>query len=84
MLGDLLSLAGSTPRRSRAQVAARHALHLDTALIFDDVRALATSEERNRIAREMHDGVAQELVALGYIVDEIESSPPRSRPASWP
>jgi signal transduction histidine kinase len=54
-------------------VADDFAVRLDTAVLFDDVRALATSEERNRIAREMHDGVAQEIVALGYIVDEIES-----------
>lgn len=49
------------------------ALRLETAVLFDDVRLMATAEERNRIAREMHDGVAQEIVALGYIVDEIES-----------
>ena len=49
------------------------AVRLDTAVLFDEVRTLATSEERNRIAREMHDGVAQEIVGLGYIVDEIES-----------
>ena len=55
------------------QVADEFALRLDTAVLFDDIRALATSEERNRIAREMHDGVAQEIVGLGYIVDEIES-----------
>jgi signal transduction histidine kinase len=54
-------------------VADDFAVRLDTAVLFDDVRALATSEERNRIAREMHDGVAQEIVALGYLVDEIES-----------
>ncbi len=47
------------------------ALRLDTAALFEDVRAMATTEERNRIAREMHDGVAQELVALGYLVDEV-------------
>ena len=55
------------------EVADDFAVRLDTAVLFDDVRALATSEERNRIAREMHDGVAQEIVGLGYIVDEIES-----------
>lgn len=55
------------------EVADEFALRLDTAVLFDDVRALATSEERTRIAREMHDGVAQEIVGLGYIVDEIES-----------
>ena len=54
-------------------VADDFAVRLDTAMLFDDVRAVATSEERNRIAREMHDGVAQEIVALGYIVDEIAS-----------
>lgn len=60
--------------RTRAQaVADEFGLRLDTAIVFDDVRLMATAEERNRIAREMHDGVAQEIVALGYIVDEIES-----------
>jgi signal transduction histidine kinase len=54
-------------------VADEFALRLDTAVLFDEVRRLATAEERKRIAREMHDGVAQELVALGYIVDEIAS-----------
>lgn len=56
------------------EVADEFSVRLDTALLFDEVRALATSEERNRIAREMHDGVAQEIVGLGYIVDEIEST----------
>ena len=55
------------------EVADDFAVRLDTAILFDDVRALAASEERNRIAREMHDGVAQEIVGLGYLVDEIES-----------
>lgn len=60
--------------RARARdIADEFVLRLDTALLFDDVRLMATAEERNRIAREMHDGVAQEVVALGYIVDEIES-----------
>ena len=54
-------------------VADEFAVRLDTAVLFDEVRSLATAEERNRIAREMHDGVAQEIVGLGYIVDEIES-----------
>ncbi|PKH44104.1 Histidine kinase [Nocardioides alpinus] len=60
--------------RAAAQIVAdEFALRLDTAVLFDEVRRLATAEERKRIAREMHDGVAQELVALGYIVDEITS-----------
>ncbi|EON23345.1 MULTISPECIES: sensor histidine kinase [Nocardioides] len=55
------------------EVAEEFVLRLDTAVTFDEVRLMATSEERTRIAREMHDGVAQEIVALGYVVDEIES-----------
>ena len=41
------------------------AIRLDTALLLDDVRSLATAEERNRLARDIHDGVAQQLVQLG-------------------
>lgn len=55
------------------EVTDNFALRMDTAVLFDEVRRMATSEERNRLAREMHDGVAQEIVALGYVVDEIES-----------
>jgi signal transduction histidine kinase len=45
------------------------ALRLETALLFDDVRSIATNEERQRLAREIHDGVAQELVMVGYGID---------------
>lgn len=48
-------------------------VRLDTAVLFDDVRLIATAEERHRLAREIHDGVAQEVVALGFLVDEIET-----------
>ena len=50
-------------------VAAPAALRLEAALLFDEVRSLATSEERHRLAREIHDGVAQELVMVGYGID---------------
>jgi signal transduction histidine kinase len=40
-------------------------------MLFDDVRDLATMEERNRVAREIHDGIAQDIAFLGYSVDEI-------------
>ena len=46
-------------------------MHLDTALLFDSFRDTATTDERRRLAREMHDGVAQEIASIGYLVDGI-------------
>jgi signal transduction histidine kinase len=48
-------------------------LRLETGLLFDQIRELATTEERRRLAREIHDGIAQELASLGYVVDEISA-----------
>ena len=48
-----------------------HSLRLDTALTFDEVRTIAATEERQRLAREIHDGVAQEVASLGYLVDDL-------------
>lgn len=47
------------------------ALRLESAVLFSDVRAVATVEERRRLAREIHDGVAQEIASLGYLVDDL-------------
>lgn len=56
---------------SEAQsIADEAALRLDTARIFDEVRDLATLEERRRLAREIHDGIAQEVAGLGFLVDD--------------
>jgi signal transduction histidine kinase len=49
------------------------AVHLDTALLFAAFRDAATAEERRRLAREMHDGVAQEMASLGYLVDDMQA-----------
>jgi signal transduction histidine kinase len=49
----------------------QHTLPLDTALVFDEIRTIATADERRRLAREIHDGIAQEVASLGYIVDEL-------------
>lgn len=50
---------------------AEHSLRLDTALVFDEIRTLATADERRRLAREIHDGIAQEVASIGYTVDEM-------------
>jgi signal transduction histidine kinase len=49
------------------------ALRLETALLFDEVREFATREERRRLAREIHDGIAQELASLGYLIDDLQA-----------
>jgi signal transduction histidine kinase len=46
-------------------------LRLETALLFSDIRTIATAEERRRVAREIHDGIAQELASLGYVIDDL-------------
>jgi signal transduction histidine kinase len=63
-------------------VAAPAALRLEAALLFDEVRSLATSEERQRLAREIHDGVAQELVMVGYGIDNALAALPDANAAT--
>ncbi|KRA37417.1 MULTISPECIES: sensor histidine kinase [unclassified Nocardioides] len=52
-----------------------NAVKLDAALLFAQFRDAATSDERNRLAREMHDGVAQDIASLGYIIDALAARP---------
>jgi signal transduction histidine kinase len=47
------------------------AFRLETALLLDCVRCRATTDERRRLARDIHDGVAQRIVSLAYLADEI-------------
>lgn len=70
----VLEWDGGGPNRNavaRAQeIASAESLRLETALLFAEVRSIATAEERRRVAREIHDGIAQELASLGYLVDD--------------
>lgn len=49
---------------------------LAAALTFDEVRRLATADERLRLAREIHDGIAQELASVGYLLDDLAERVP--------
>ena len=75
MIGVAVSSAAACSRPGRVaalmQEVDAHSLRLDTALLFDEVRTMATAEERHRLAREIHDGIAQELASLGYVVDDM-------------
>ncbi len=50
------------------------AVRLNAALLFASVRESAVSEERHRIAREVHDGVAQDVASLGYLIDNLATA----------
>ena len=78
MIGIVLAHTAQ-PVAARALVAIlpeldEQALRLDTALAFDEVRSIATLEERRRLAREIHDGIAQEIASLGYAVDDLAAN----------
>ncbi|QZY28015.1 sensor histidine kinase [Nocardioides coralli] len=50
-------------------------VQLDTALMFARLRDAATADERRRLARDLHDGVAQDIASLGYLVDALGITP---------
>lgn len=53
------------------QLVSQAGTRLASALLFDDVRRLATDDERMRLAREIHDGIAQDMASVGYLIDDI-------------
>lgn len=65
-------------RRVARDVTRRIAPTLQAGLLFGNLRQFASLEERNRIARDIHDGIAQELAALGYQIDALraQAGPP--------
>ncbi len=68
--------------RSLAPALRSKAVQLDTALLFSDFRDLASADVRKRLAREMHDGVAQDIASLGYLVDALAAKPASDKQAA--
>ena len=66
--------------KAAVEVGEIHSANLDVALIFAALRERAGYEERERLAREMHDGIAQELVALGYRIDVMRRQAKQDAP----
>ncbi len=75
VFGAVVVRAGATrselPLADLQVVVDEHAIRLDTALLVDGIRTSATEAERRRLAREIHDGVAQRVVSLGYLADDL-------------
>jgi signal transduction histidine kinase len=59
--------------RRLAALADEAALALDNARVFEGIRSLTVDEERGRLARDLHDGVIQSLVHVGFELDLLAS-----------
>lgn len=68
--------------RAARQIADHIAPFLDNVRLYRHVRALAAAEERNRLAREVHDTLAQDLVALALQLDTASALLPPDAPAA--
>lgn len=78
VLGNLYIAQGDPDRRFTAEnedtlhrFAGLAAIALENARLHTQVQALATTAERERIAREMHDGAAQ---VLGYVITKAQAT----------
>jgi len=64
---------------------ARYAgLAIDNARSYLRLRNLGAEEERERIARELHDRIGQSLAAVAFNVDRIIASLPKTMPPDLP
>jgi signal transduction histidine kinase len=64
-----------TPRVTKAiiETVSANIIGVETAHLFEEVRSAVTVEERARLARDMHDGVAQDLAYIGFELDALRT-----------
>lgn len=84
-LGVVLDRAAARPfepRHVRRAVAIGEVAgpRLEVALLFETLRSMAVLEERHHLAHEMHDGIAQDLAALGFEIDIVRNGKVGSDP----
>ncbi len=63
-----------SPRRTRSVVEffARHAgIAIENARLHELVRSLAIVEERERIGKDLHDGIIQNIYAVGLSLEDV-------------
>ncbi len=63
-----------------AAVATNYAPFIDAALLFSWLRTRSGAEERSRAANQIHNGIAQEVVALGFQIDSLRLGTPGQDP----
>jgi signal transduction histidine kinase len=81
MVGNLtLSQFGDDQVRLLTGLASQAAIAIENAGLYEQTGALATLKERERIAREMHDGLAQ---ALGYVHMQLGTLEARTSPEGY-
>jgi len=74
-----VSVFSSEDEETLVRFAAQAALAIDSAHLHEQLRSLAVAEERARIAREMHDGMAQVLAYVNTKAQAAEEHLRRGR-----
>lgn len=79
-VGTLVAVGRSTWTEAETREIRRlvddHRLQLETGALYEEIHRLATTEERSRLARDIHDGIAQEIAALGFLADDLAAGAP--------
>lgn len=56
-----------------ASFASHAAVAIENARLYTEIKELAAAEERNRLARDVHDGLAQSLSSIVYQLEVVHS-----------